>query len=154
MIVSWKAPEQKHPLLIKTKGKKEDAVAIKLEDLDAKKITRKVVVSPTALDDTGQLYFEIVDGPFRAGGVGMCWLHLLDTEFLEEVRYPSGSKIDKPRKDVVTVYRMEDKVVVDVDGIQYSFLSEQTADPFIKDMTDGKEMVVRLLEDMLGRKDK
>jgi hypothetical protein len=48
---------------------------------------------------------------------------------------------------------MEDKVVYDVDGVQYSFLSEEIADPFIKDMTDLPAMAVSMVKDMINRMD-
>jgi hypothetical protein len=149
-VIEWKAPEQKHPLLIKIKPTKQDMEAVKVADLDEGKISRKFALSPTPLDDTGQLYFELVDKM----GAALFWLHLMDTGCITELKYPSGNKIESPTKDVVTAYRMEDKVVFDIDGIQYSFLSAEIADPYIKDIEDPKEMAIAFARDLINRPEK
>ena len=146
-VIEWKAPEQKHPLLIKIKQTKQELMGVKAADMDTEKVSRKFALSPQPLDDTGQLYFELVD---QVGG-SLLWLHLSVPGCVTEVRYPSGNKVESPTKDVVTVYRMEDKVVIDVDGIQYSLLSNEIADPYIKDIEDPKEMAIAFAKDLMSR---
>jgi hypothetical protein len=156
MVIEFKAEGQKHPLLVKVKGTQKLHESITVDDIIVDKITRKVVMSPQPLDEHGQLFFEIVDGPFAKLGLGMLWAHLLDREFVDEVRYPGGSNIEKPRKSEVTVHKMQNGIAIDVDAMQYYFPYElngrpHLADPFIKDITNPKELIARVIEDLLGR---
>lgn len=146
MILDWQAKEQKNPLSIKATMDKKEFMEL-VPDLDVKKIKRKCVFSDTQLDDTGQLYFNIV--AYNQGK--LLWVHLLNEKFITEIVYPSGSKIEGPEKPEVTVFRSAKKYVVDVDGIYYTFLAENVADPHIKDIENPAELVVALLYDMLER---
>jgi len=158
MVVQFKAEGQKNPLLVSTKGEKKDIEAIKSEDVNPGLIKRKIKMSPEALDEHGQLFFEIVDGPWAKLGVGMLWHHLLDEKFIVKIEYPGGAKIEAPTKEEVTVYKLQNGVAIDVDAMQYFFPNDldgrpHIADPFIKDMTDPKAMIVALIEDILDRPD-
>jgi hypothetical protein len=158
MKLNFKAEGQKNPLEVTTKLDKEDVLHFEGKDIDASLIKRKVVMAPQTLDEHGQLFFEIVDGPMCRAHLGILWNHLLDPEFIVKIEYPGGAKLDKPRKDVVTVYRLQGGIAIDVDAMQYYFPNEldgkpHLADPFIKDITDPKELIVRLIEDLLNRPD-
>ncbi len=148
MILDWQAKEQKNPLSIKMNMDKKDFMALEL-DLDAKKIKRKVVFSDTQLDDTGQLYFNVV----KPEVAKVLWVHILNEKIVQEIVYPSGSKVEAPEKAEVTVFRSPKKYVVDVDGIYYTFLAENVADPLIKEIENAKEMVVALIHDLTARPD-
>lgn len=158
MVIQFKAEGQKQPLLVETKGDKKVIEAIQVDDVDSAKIKRKVTMSPQPLDEHGQLFFELVDGPFCRLGLGMLWQHLLDEDFIVKIEYPGGAKLDKPRKDGVTVHRLAGGIAVDVDAMQYYFPNEldgkpHMADPFIKDIQDPKDLIVHLIMDLLNRPD-
>lgn len=158
MVIQFKAKGQKNPLLVTTKGDKKVIEQIKDSDLDSGKIKRKVKLSPEALDEHGQLFFEIVDGPYAKLGLGMLWQHLLDEKFIVKIEYPGGAKIESPTKEEVTVYKLANGIAIDVDAMQYFFPNEldgkpHIADPFIKDMTDPKDLIVKLMTDLLDRPD-
>ena len=158
MVIQFKAQGQKNPLMVTTKGEKKVIEAIKPGDIDSAKITRKIKLSPEALDEHGQLFFEIVDGPFAALGVGMLWNHLITPGFIIKVEYPGGAKIDSPTKEEITVYKLPNGIAVDVDALQYFFPNEvdgrpHIADPFIKDIQEPKDLIVRLCLDLLERPD-
>jgi hypothetical protein len=76
VVIEWKAPEQKHPLKFKAKPDKKTLDTVPVNEVEEGKISRKFTLSQQPLDDTGQLYFEIVD----RFGAGLFWHHLLAKE--------------------------------------------------------------------------
>lgn len=145
--ISWKAPEQKHPLLFKVRPSTKEITSVLASDVDAKNTSRKFEMSTQPPNDVGPLYFELMT-PTDAK---VFWSHLIDANFLAEIWYPSNNKVEKPRKDVVTVYQMENQTVFDVDGVQYAFLHSEIADPLIKDIPDPKVMAAELARDLMDR---
>ncbi len=149
MVVEWQAKEQKEPLCIKFGMAKDTFLAMKTSEIDAAKVTKKIVLSDQQIEDTGQLFFSVTN---REGAM-LLWAHLTNEKFVKEIKYPSGSKVEEPEKPEVTVFKSPTKIVIDVDGIQYAFMADNVADPLIKTLEDPKAMVIGLIEDMANRPD-
>lgn len=152
MIIDFKAEEQKKPLLVKALGKKKERFdPVTSKDLDPAKVTRQFETSTQALDDQGQLFME-VDNKDSATWM---YLHLLDLDFVQEIKYPNGGKASKPRQPKVTVHRSPVRIVADFDHCQYSFKLSDLADPNLyQAIEDPKTLIMELLEYVWMRAEK
>lgn len=154
MEIEWRAPEQKHPLVMRSDMKKYPATMLKdvtKDVIDAGKIARVVEMAENGTRTDAHLSFEVA-GPMARIGAQTLWLQLLDPDFVVEVKYPNGGRVKTPKQPKVTIHKQDEQVVVDVDGIQYHFLHANMADPQIREQIDDpKEMVCELIRDVIDR---
>lgn len=154
MEIEWKAPEQKYPLVMRSDMKKYPATMLKdvtKEVVDKAKIARVVEFADGKDRTDAHLSFEVA-GSMAKIGAQTLWLHLLDLDFVVEIKYPNGGRVKTPKALKVVVHKQDEQVVVDVDGVQYHFLHVNMADPQIREqIEDPKEMVCELIRDVVDR---
>lgn len=152
MKLKFKTANHPKPIEMDTKGTPEEMAKITPGSLDASKICREFQVSGEPVSETGNLFFCVN----KAKMVQVLWMHLTIPEFVELISFPNEGKIKDPHKDKVTVYRDDEKIVVDVDAIMYVFLlrSRKTkarliADVHVETIEDPKLLVTELCDAVL-----
>ncbi len=144
MNIEWVIEKQDKPLEVKTKGTVKD-LDIRREDVSADQIKRTMERSTNELDESGQLYFEVTSRL----SVGCFWLQMLDPEFVQAIKFPSGGLLKEPRKDKVTVFQDAKRIVFDVDGLHYAFLMKCVPDNFAPTVKDPKMLAAELVDAVL-----
>jgi len=149
MILEWKSPDQKNPLLVKFGMKEADFKKVVAADIDPQKLTREFKMNEDA-NGLGLVFLNVKLGT----SARLLWTHLANPGILKEIKYPSGSVVKEFEKGPVEVTKEDDKVTVKVDEVHYIFAKANVANPLVFQNTDPKTLAVELILDIINRPEK
>jgi hypothetical protein len=163
MNLAFRFSKKDKPIRVITKLPQSDYVkVVGSKDVDVAKIGRAVKFGESQLRKDGNLYFGVQD-PLCGITARIVWLHVTKPGHVLEVHYPNRSTQKKPYDAVVTVYPLDDRICVKVDGILWTFYKfdarkqpEGIADPqiwthLVDELKDPREVIVALCEYVIQR---
>jgi len=146
MILEWKSPDQKNPLLVKFDMTEAEFRKIDVEDIKPENLKREFKLNEDA-SGLGMVFLRIK----LAESARLVWAHLTNPKVLKEIKYPSGSIVKEFEAGVVEVTKEDEKVTVKVDEIHYIFDRTSIANPLVFNTKDAKTMVTELILDIINR---
>ena len=163
MNLAFRLSAQDKPIRVVTRLPKPDYVrTVGSKDVDVAKITRDVKFGDSVLRKDGNLYFGVQD-PLCGVTARIVWLHVTEPGHVLEIHYPNRVTQKKPHDAVVTVFPLDDRICVKVDGILWTFYKfdakdhpEGIADPqiwthLVDELKDPKEVIAALCEYVIQR---
>lgn len=150
MILEWKSPDQKNPLLVKFDMTEAEFKKIGAEDVKPEALNSREFKLNDDANGLGMVFLNIKLGQ----SARLLWAHLTNPGVLKEIKYPSGSVVKEFEKGPIEVTKEDDKVTVKVDEIHYIFARTNVANPLVLQNTDPKLLVTELILDVISRPEK